>query len=420
MSTQEQVDARATAGDLEERLRRFSTYETTPDEAFALFEEAREAGRSVFWSDKHDGYYVFLDYADVKAAHGDWQTYNSSPSVLRPLAERPKFPPIEYDPPEHTKWRELFAQALNPNTPNLIEDEVRADVGRLIDELSGRETFDLQADFAEEIPLLALCHVLGFDMEKRREVRRHTVEMHASAGDPEKGVAAFMAFAEFGAKEVYARLEDPRDDFLTVLSKVEIDGRAMSPPELGATMNSFLNAGHGTTVSGMTSLIYEVWTRPEVKQRLFDDPSRIPEAIEESMRLHTPFFGLYRTTTKDVTVGGVEIPEGSAVLMMWAAANRDPKVFPNPNDFDLDREVGRNRLMTFGFGIHACMGQPMARMEMKVALGELLAHLPEIELVDPEAVRHEFAGSETALIKSLPARLPKQTTSEGATANGNH
>lgn len=394
-------------GSLAERLSQFSTYETTPDEAFALFEQAREAGHSVFWSDKHDGYYVFLDYADVKAAHGDWETYNSSPSVLRPLAERPAFPPIEYDPPQHTPWRQMFAEVLNPDTPKLHEEAVREDVVRLIGELAARDTFDLQADFAEEIPLLALCHVLGFDKDKRADVRRHTVEMHASAGDPEKGAAAFMAFAEFGAKEVYARLEDPRDDFLTVLSQVEIDGRKLTPPELGATMNSFLNAGHGTTVSGMTSLLYEVLSRPELKQRLMNDPSLIPAAIEESMRLHTPFFGLYRTTSKPVTVGGVDIPQGSAVLMMWAAANRDPKVFPNPNEFDLDREVGRNRLMTFGFGIHACMGQPMARMEMKVALEELLSRLPELELVDAAAVRHQFAGSETALIKSLPARLPR-------------
>lgn len=405
MSTAE----KAAAADLDTRLAQFSTYETTPDEAFALFEEARQAGRSVFWSDKLDGHYVFLDYADVKAAHSDWETYNSSPQVLRPLAPRPQFPPIEYDPPEHTTWRDLFAQALNMKTPELHEDGVRKDVVRVIGELAQRETFDLQHDFAEEIPLLTLCHVLGFDEDKRADVRRHTVEMHGAAGDAEKGAAAFMAFAEFGAKEVYARLENPRDDFLTKLAHWEIDGRPLTPPELGATMNSFLNAGHGTTVSGLTSLLYEVWTHPEVKQRLSDDPSLIPAAIEESMRLHTPFFGLYRMVTKDVAVGGVDIPKGSSVLVMWAAANRDPKVFPNPTAFDIDREIGRNRLMTFGFGIHGCMGQPLARMEMRVALEELLARLPDIELVDPDAVRHEFAGSETALIKSLPARLPKRS-----------
>ncbi|HWF56096.1 MAG TPA: cytochrome P450 [Solirubrobacteraceae bacterium] len=394
-----------TAGDLRERLAHFSTYECTPAEAFALFREAREAGHSVFFSEKHGGYYTFLDYADVKAAHGDWETYHSGPQVLRPFAERPRFPPLEYDPPEHTAWRELFAQVLNPQAPKLHEDSVREDVVQVIEQLRTQGTFDLQADFAEPIPLLTLSDVIGFDREKRADVRRFTVEMHAAGGDPQKLQEVFMAFGQFGAAEVYDRLEHPREDFLTDLARAQIDGQPIPPMELGAAMNSFLNAGHGTTVSGLTSLLWEVLRSPEIKQRLIDDPSQIPAAVEESMRLHTPFFGLYRTTTKPLTVGGVEIPEGSGVLMMWAAANRDPKVFPNPDEFDLDRELGRNRLMTFGFGLHACMGQPLARMEMKVALEELLGRLPEIELVDPDEVKHEFAGMETCLIKSLPARI---------------
>jgi cytochrome P450 len=393
------------ATELERRLSQFSTYETTPDEALALFRAARDADHPVFWSEKQDGHFVFIDYADVKAAHTDWETYNSSPQVLRPLAPRPQFPPIEYDPPEHTVWRKLFAEALNPETPQRFEDAVREDVTRLIEDLSQRETFDLQHDFAEQIPLLTLCNVLGFDPEKRAEVRRYTVEMHGAGGDPEKLQQVFMEFAQFGAAEVFSRVENPREDFLTDLARAQIDGRAMNPLELGATMNSFLNAGHGTTVSGMTSLLYEVLRDPSLKQRLTEDPELIPAAVEESMRLHTPFFGLYRTVTKDVTVGGVEIPKGSAVLLMWAAANRDPKVFADPDEFKLDRELGRNRLMTFGFGIHACMGQPLARMEMQVALSELLSRLPAVELVDPGSVHHEFAGMETCLIKSLPARL---------------
>lgn len=396
----------AASPSLEQRLAGFSTYEITPDEAFVLFDQAREAGRSVFRSEKHGGYYVFLDYADVKAAHADWQTYHSGPQVLRPLAERPRFPPIEYDPPEHTVWRALFAQALNPRTPSLYEEATREDVVRLIRELRERAEFDLQADFAEQVPLLTLCNVLGFDKDKRSEVRRWTVELHGAGGDPAKLQEVFMGFAEFGASEVYARVKEPREDFLTKLAQAEIDGRPMNPMELGATMNSFLNAGHGTTVSGLTSLLWEVLRSEELKRRLSEDRSLIPAAIEESMRLHTPFFGLYRTTTRDVTVGGVEIPKGSAVLMMWAAANRDPKVFDAPHEFRLDRRVGPNRLMTFGFGIHACMGRPLATMEMRVALEEVLARLPEIELIDPDRVRHEFAGMETALIKSLPARMP--------------
>jgi cytochrome P450 len=392
--------------DLEERLRHYTSYESTPDEALALFEEARAAGCPVARSEKLGGYHLFLDYDDVRGAHADHETFASSPSVLRPLVERPQFPPIEYDPPEQTQWRALFAHALNLGTPKRIEAEVRKDVITLIEGLQAKGRFDLVDDFAEEVPLFALCEVLGFDRDKRSEIRRLTVDMHAHAEDPVKGPAAFMAFAMFGVAEVMSRLEDPRDDYLTYLSTATIDGRPLTPEELGATMNSLLNAGHGTTVSGLTSLLYEVYSRPEVKQRLIDDPSLIPAAVEESMRLHTPFFGLYRRATKDVTVGGVEIAEGDSIQMCWAAANRDPKVFENPDDFDLDRQPGRKRLMTFGFGIHACMGQPTARMEMHVALEELLARVPDIELSDPAGVRHEFAGSETALITRLPAHLP--------------
>ena len=391
---------------LDDRLTNFSTYETTPDVAYALFEEAREAGRSVFFSEKHGGYYTFLDYDDVKAAHADPETYNSGPQVLRPLAPRPRFPPLEYDGAEHTAWRELFAQVLNTAAPKIHEDSVREDIIAIVEDLKARKTFDLQADYAEPIPLLTICDVIGFNREQRSEVRRFTVELHGAGGDPERLQQVFMEFGQFGVAEVYARLENPRDDFLTKLAHAQLDGQPIPPMDLGGAMISFLNAGHGTTVSGLTSLLWEVLRAPEVKQRLIDDPSLIPAAVEESMRLHTPFFGLYRTTSKPVTVGGVEIPAGSAVLMMWAAANRDPEVFPDPDVFDLDRAVGRNRLMTFGFGIHACMGQPLARMEMKVALEELFARIPEVELVNPGVDEHEFAGMETALIKSLPARIP--------------
>lgn len=409
MGTQEKSDTKAAKADpeLEKRMKEFSTYEVSTEDAFKLYEEAREAGCPVFRSEKLEGFAAVIDYDDVRAAHTDWETFNSGPQVLRPLAPRPQFPPIEYDGDEHKAWRDLFAEVLNPGAPKIHRDAVREDVVAQIGVLEEKKEFDLQADFAEEIPLLALCHLIGFDKELRDEVRRHTVAMHGAAGDAEEGAKAFMAFAEFGLGEVQKRVANPRDDFLTSLAQWEVDGRPLEPHEIGAAMNSFLNAGHGTTVSGMTSLLWEVYRSPELKQSLIDDMSQIPIAVEESMRLHTPFFGLYRTATKDAELpSGEEIKEGESALMCWGAANRDPKVFQDPDEFKLDRDYGRKRLMTFGWGPHACMGRPMAQMEMEVALEELLTHLPNIELIDPDAVRHEFAGSETALIKSLPARLP--------------
>jgi cytochrome P450 len=389
---------------LEQRLSAFSTYESTPDAAYKLFEEARAAGCPVAHSEKLDGFHMFLDYDDVRGAHADWETFRSSPQVLRPIAPRPSFPPLEYDPPEQTAWRQLFAKALNIDTPKQQRAGVVEIVGELIDGLKTAREFDVVHDFSEPVALYTLCNILGFDHALRDEVRRLTIEMHAAAGDPEAGAAAFMAFAEFGLGEVMKRKAEPREDYLTELGNATIDGRALEPPEIGAAMNSLLNAGHGTTVAGLTSLIHEVWTRPDIKAALIADPSLIPAAVEESMRLHTPFFGLYRTVSKEVTVGGVDLVPGDSCLMMWAAANRDPKVFENPEEFRLDRS-GRKRLMTFGFGIHACMGQPTARMEMEVALGALLERIPDMELVDPDAVEYHFGGSETAAIRSLPARI---------------
>ncbi|HEX6389543.1 MAG TPA: cytochrome P450, partial [Solirubrobacteraceae bacterium] len=303
--------------ELEQRLREYSSYESTPAESYALFEQARAAGCPVAHSEKLDGFHMLLDYDDVRSAHRDWETFSSEPEVLRPIVERPQFPPIEYDPPLQREWRDLFAIALNVKTAHAAEPAVRAFVQQKIEELRCRDAFDVVTELSEEVALFTLCHVLGFDPEKRHDIRRHTIEMHKHADDPVKGPAAFQAFAEFGVAEVMSRLENPRDDYLTRLATAEIDDRRLTPIELGCAMNSLLNAGHGTTVAGITSLIHEVFTRPDVRDRIAADPNLIPAAIDESMRLHTPFFGLYRRVTKDTTVQGSEIPEGDSIYLCW-------------------------------------------------------------------------------------------------------
>jgi len=202
------------------------------------------------------------------------------------------------------------------------------------------------------------------------------------------------------------RLQHPRDDFLTKLAHAKLDDKPLGPLEIGQIMNSFLIAGHGTSVAALGSLLYEVLSRPDVRARLVEEPDLIPSAVEETLRLHTPFFGLYIRATKDVELGGVMIPKDSYLQQCWAAANRDPKVYDDPAEFKLDRKFGRkNRHLTFGFGIHACPGAPTARMELRVALQELLRLLPDIELVAPESVQYEFCGTETAAIRSLPAKF---------------
>ena len=391
--------------ELVEKLRDFTSDETTPEEAIKLFAAARERC-PVAHSDRQGGFRLLLNYDDVKAAQSDWQVFASSPSVTRPLAERPPFPPLEQDPPEHTTWRELFTRVLNNETAKEIEPLVRQDVVTLIEQLVARGSCDLVADFAEPLPLLALCHFLGFDVEKRDAIRAKALEMVGSLGDQERAAATFMALAQLGVEEVLARRSDPRNDFLTQLSTTEIDGELLTVEQIAMTMSSFLVAGHGTTVAGLSSLLCEVLSSAEAKARLSADPSLIPAAVEENLRLHPPFFALFRRVVTPTTIGDVEIAEDESVMLCWAAANRDPKVYDDPDTFSLDRtQSRRSRHLTFGFGIHACPGAPIARMEMRVALEELLARAPGIQLVNPSAVAYEFRGTETAAIPSLPAMV---------------
>jgi cytochrome P450 len=393
-------------GDLAQRFAAYSGYHSTPDEGHELFRLARQAGCPVAHSDQLGGFHILMDYHEVRKAHREWQTFSHEPSVMRPLVDRPGFPPLEYDPPAHDAWRELIKFLFNQRTADRVEDPIRADINRMIDDIAGTGECDLVTLFAEEVPMMVLCHVLGLAGQKRAEVRERTLAVMGAAEDPERGAAAFMEFAAFGIAEVNARRNDPRDDGLTTLAQWRMGGeRPMTELEIGQAMNSILIAGHGTSISAIASLFDEVLSRPTVRDQLIADPSLIPAAVEEALRLHTPFFGLYRTVTTPVTVADTTFEPGESVMMCWAAANRDPKVFDDPDSFRLDRPPSRYRHLGFGLGIHTCPGQLVVRMELRVLLTELLRRLPDIELADPDGVVYTFGGGEMAGIRTLPARF---------------
>jgi cytochrome P450 len=368
----------------------FSSATHTVGEAVSAIAAARSRC-PVAHSGEHDGFHIPLRYEDVKKAAFEWRTFRSSPSVLRPVPDRPKGPPIEYDPPEHDGWRKLFRDGITPKTAVRIEPLVRDDARRLIDGFAGQGSCDLIADYAARLPLLALCHILGLDAAKAQRVREMTLALNHSYGQPEKTAAAFAALADFGLAEVEARRAEPRDDLLTALADAELAGRPITPTEIGQFMVSFLAAGHSSTIAGISALLCSVLADTAIRNALVADPSRIEAAVEESLRLHPPFFGFYRQAHADTELSGTAIRAGESVYLCWAAANRDPDAFPQPDRFDLDRRGPR--VMSFGFGIHSCVGAAVARMELRVALGELLDQLPDIRLCDPEAVEFRFEGA---------------------------
>ncbi|SCW80381.1 Cytochrome P450 [Sphingobium faniae] len=384
----------------------FSTYRSTPDKALDLFAQAR-TGCPVPHSQELGGFHLLLTYEDVRAALMDWRTFGNGPHALRPIAEGvPRLPPIDFDPPEHTAWRNIFNAGINAKTADRIAPLVLADVANCIDRFVGKGECDLVADLAERVPMLALFHVLGLDEGSHEHVRRLTLALLASAADRPRFSQIFAQFAKFGKAEVEKRRIAPRDDYLTTLAEARIDGRLLDEEEIGAVTNSVLLAGHGTTVISMTNLFYEVLSRPRIKQALLADPGLIPAAVEETLRLHTPFFGLYRRVNADTMVNGTELREGESVYLCWQSANRDSTVFEDADDFRLDRDHSRH--LTFGRGRHSCTGAATARMELCVALEQLLLRVPDVELIAPETVKAEFRGAETAAIGSLPARFKAQ------------
>jgi cytochrome P450 len=333
------------------------------------------------------------------------ELFSSQPQVLRPMLPRKPIPGLEMDPPQHQHWRALYNQAVTARTADMMEPQVRADINRHIDAFLGRGRAEMINDLCEPVPAEAICHLVGVDEELVPKVRELAIEMFAAMGEPEEFGRRQAKFGEVTVGQVHNRQVEPRDDFLTYLANVEVEGRKLDDDDYVVLLAAFLGAGHHSTTSAMSSLIYEVFGTDGMREKLTAEPDLIPTAVEEALRLHPPFYGFFRRATEDTEVEGVEIPEGHDVYMGWAAANRDPEVFPDPSGFRLDR--GRNRHLSFGFGVHACPGAPLARMELRVVLEELLRRIPDLKVEIDEPI-YEFGGGDYAFMVELPVSFAPQ------------
>ena len=383
---------------VEAETRHWSCYTTSPARSLEIFETARKRC-PVAHSDEHNGFFMLLDYEDVKGAMADYKTFSSEPQVLRPMLPRNPIPALEMDPPRHSTWRAIFNGAVTSKTAASMEPFVRADVGRHIDSFIEKGSCDLNHELAEPVPAETICRLVGIDDALVPKVRETALAMFAAQGNPEEFGRRQAAFAAVTVAEVHDRQAHPRDDYLSQLAAMEIEGRRLDDNDYVVLLAAFLGAGHHSTTSAMVSLIYEVFSKPAVRDELLRSPDRIPNAIEEALRLRPPFYGFFRRTSKPTDVAGVNIPAGSDVYMGWAAANRDPKVFEAPTEYRIDRT--RNRHLSFGFGIHTCPGAALARMELRVVLEELLKRLSDLRVTVDRPV-YDFGGGDYAFMANLP------------------
>ena len=370
---------RTTASALE--LGRHDDHASSTREQHALYAELHSRPCPVAHSDAYGGYYMLVGHREVKQAAGSWQTFSSAGGTGLPKAPI-RIAALEFDPPDHAFWRDIYREVLNLATYRSSQTRVEAHVAALIDAFAPRGRAELVAELTAVVPVTTICEIIGIrDPERALAARRIALETFELTGDPEALGAALGRFAGFCLEEVDARRRAPRDDFLTRLGTQPARGALLTDEQIVNLVISFLIGGHHSTTSAMTSLLATVASDPELRDRLVADPALIPRAVEETIRLNTPLHGFYRQTTCPVDVAGVPIPAGSEVQLNYGAANRDPSVYVAPDKFDLDRPTASH--LGFGHGIHTCVGAQLARLELRLTLQQVLTRLPDLTLATP-------------------------------------
>ncbi len=380
--------------------RDFNPQETDVESARGLYASMHGEGCPVIHSEELGGFYLTASHPQTRKAAADWQTYSSAAGVTLP--KRPfKSAALEFDPPEHEFWRNLFKEVLNLATYREFEAKIAEHSVELIAEFAPRGKADLASELSEILPVMTICEIVGVhDRERALLARQIAIDVMASFGDEVAAPEARARYVAFCMEEIESRRRHPREDFLTRLGTAEVEpGRMLTDAEIVSLLTGFLVAGHHTTSSLLASVFQRIATDPELRDRLLVDPALIPAAVEETLRLDTPLHGFFRRTTTDATLGDLPIAAESEVMLNYAAANRDPTVFACPADFDLSRKP--NPHLAFGFGIHSCPGSQLARLEARVVIEELLTRLPDLA-ADDEPVAADWLGSNLAMIPSVP------------------
>ena len=315
------------------------------------------------------------------------------------------------DPPDHTRMRGLANVAFSRKAVEDWRPEIKRITNELLDAMVERDEIDLIADFAYPLPVTVIAELLGVPLDDREDfVRwgRELLEMFSfsiedfSPQRAERGNAAIESFNDFFEGLFEERRNEPRDDLLTALVEAESEGDRLSHEELLATCLLLLIAGHETTANLIGNGMVALLRHKDAFARMRDDPSVTSSGVEELLRYDTPVQMTARTTLEPIEVAGVTIPAGQRVASLLASSNRDPDHFDRPDELVLDRASFPH--VSFGGGIHFCLGAPLARLEARIAIPEVLRRMPHLE----------FATEELAWRKTFPFRglrsLPLTTT----------
>jgi cholest-4-en-3-one 26-monooxygenase len=335
----------------------------------------------VFYDEVND-LWAFALYEDVKAAGTDSETYSNAGGI------RPKWPPIpmmiDFDAPEHFRRRRLVSSGFTPRRVREMQDHIRAVCDEAIDQVCERGSCDFVTDIAAPLPLNIIGDMLGVEREDRADLLRWSEDMLRSQGSPDPSVldAAAIAFTEYTTyiESVFEqrRRTGQEDDLAGILVHADIEGDRLDALSLIHESLLILIGGDETTRHVLSGGMLALQERPEQLSHIKSHPELIPTAVEEMLRWVTPIKNMVRTLTRDTEVRGTLVPKGSEVMLLYPSANRDETVFEDPDSFNIDRDP--NPHLAFGFGPHFCLGNQLARLELRVMFGCLFERLPDLSL----------------------------------------
>jgi cytochrome P450 len=306
-------------------------------------------------------------------------------------APRPMGPPgfLFLDPPDHTRLRKLVSKAFAPKVVNALQPEISSLVGGLLDRIAEKGEFEVVEDLAHPLPVAVICRLLGVPLEDEPRFSRASALL-AQSLDP---FVAFTGQLQAGVEErqqavrwlreyfhglIEERRSRPGDDFISGLIAVEESGDQLSHDEIISTCTLLLIAGHETTVNLIGNAILAMLRNPIQWAALGADAGRAPAIVEETLRYDPPVQLIGRIAADDMAIAGIEVPAGDVMMLLLAAAQRDPAEFDRPDAFDPDR--GALRHLGFGRGAHYCLGAPLARLEAGAALSAVTARFPDARL----------------------------------------
>ncbi len=371
---------------------------------FPAYAELRNEQPVMF--DERVGYYVVSRYDDIKAVFDDWETF-SSENAQAPVRKRgPQATKIMEEggftaysglsarrPPEHTRIRAVAQKAFTPRRYKALEPFIRQNVVDQLEAMLARPEHrgELVKDLAYTVPTVTILTLIGADVSQVDTFKRWSDSRAAMTwGDlsDEEQVPHAHNLVEYWQeclRLVRVAHEEGGDNLTADLVKAQQDGAEISDHEIASILYSLLFAGHETTTTLIANSLRVLLARPEQWQQLVEEPKKIPAAIDEVLRFSGSIVGWRRKALKDTEVGGVKIPEGGELLLLMGSANRDGARFEEGEEFDISRGNAREHL-SFGFGIHYCLGNMLAKLQAKIALEEVARLAPNLKLESPEGI----------------------------------